>query len=148
MQTRKSFFYVRYNRLWLLHKIALETRLIQGLLIIQSKMISSRGSKEGIFNPPHPLIFCKYLNPIVIRDSAFLLILAPPIFQTLHRHWNKGIAQWCVRAELARAIARAEGFSARLGSTRGLFSFSSKSIIGQKCTKILISFFWISILVE
>ena len=39
---------------------------------------------------------------------------------------------WWVRAELARAIARAEGFSARLGSARDLFHFSSELKIDWK----------------
>ena len=86
--TRKSLFYGKYNRLWLLHKIALETRLIQGLLIIQSK-ISSRDLKGGICNPLPAYIF-KYLNPIG-GFQPFYYFLAPPIFQTLHRHCTVNI---------------------------------------------------------
>ena len=46
-------------------------------------------------------------------------------------HHNYLLTRW-VRAELARAIARAEGFSARLGSARDLFYFSSDLKIDQK----------------
>ena len=46
---------------------------------------------------------------------------------------------WWARAELARAIARAEGFSARLGLAFDLFHFSSKSKIGRKRAEIWFS---------
>ena len=70
---------------------------------------------------------CHYSDVINSLFNAFRL--KKPL-KTYILLWYIIRYQWWVRAELARAIA--EVFSARLGSARDLFQFSSKLKIGQK----------------